>query len=140
MTQNQIAYHTLQETIRSNQAREGETTRSNVARETETRRSNIANELLKHLQNVEAGRHNKATEVETNRTNVANELISDARNQETHRHNVVSEITQGADMVIDALGDLRGDIIDAGTAGAQVTGNIFGSGLKSLGSILKFIK
>lgn len=36
MTQNQIAYHALQETIRSNKAREAETYRSNVEKEKDT--------------------------------------------------------------------------------------------------------
>lgn len=44
MTANQIAYWNLEETKRSNLAKETETNRSNVAKETETNRSNLANE------------------------------------------------------------------------------------------------
>lgn len=44
MTQNQIAYWTLEETKRSNQARETETNRSNSAREAEEHRKNVASE------------------------------------------------------------------------------------------------
>lgn len=65
MTANQIAYWNLQETKRSNQVKEGisqgtldETKRSNVARETETNRSNVARE-------TETARSNKAKEALT---------------------------------------------------------------------------
>lgn len=44
MTANQIAYQQLQETKRSNVAKESETSRSNRAKEFETQRSNRAQE------------------------------------------------------------------------------------------------
>lgn len=63
MTRNQISYHELQETKRSNLARELETHRSNLAIEQETRRHNISvesetaysnrrNEALKQQSNI----------------------------------------------------------------------------------------
>lgn len=61
----------LQETIRSNMAKENETMRSNLAKEYENNRSNVAKEW------------------EQSRSNQANE-------SETHRHNVVSEATNAA--------------------------------------------
>lgn len=50
MTQNQIAYWTLQESRRSNQVREAETMRSNKAKEAENYRTNTANEQIKAAQ------------------------------------------------------------------------------------------
>lgn len=56
MTQNQIAYWTLQETKRSNQVKEAETQRTNKANEgirqqtvDETNRSNLVNEQIKQF-------------------------------------------------------------------------------------------
>jgi hypothetical protein len=46
MTQNQIAYWSLQENQRHNRAAEDETSRSNRAKETETNRANLAKEGL----------------------------------------------------------------------------------------------
>lgn len=78
MTQNQIAYQTLQETMLANRNREAETERSNRAQEDisirnleETHRSNVAREL-------ETNRSNLAREFETHRTNLANEAIGAA--------------------------------------------------------------
>lgn len=73
MTANQIAYWNLQETERSNLARESETHRSNVANETETNRSNLARET------------------ETNRANLAKEKqnrIDSWRNYEINLRNL----------------------------------------------------
>lgn len=85
MTQNQIAYWNLQETMRTNRAKEDiqtntleETKRSNIARETETNRSNIAKET------------------ETNRSNIAKET-------ETHRNNKVMEGVAIANAVTSGL-------------------------------------
>lgn len=90
MTNNQIAFWTLehdkaktrraqQETERSNLAKERETERSNLAREAETYRSNVAKEVENHRSNAakeaETYRSNIARETETNRANVANEFI-----------------------------------------------------------------
>lgn len=56
MTQNQIAYWTLQETKRSNQVKEAETQRTNKANESirqqnvdETNRTNLVNEQIKQF-------------------------------------------------------------------------------------------
>lgn len=105
MTQNQIAYQDLQETVRSHVANEAlkgreltETERANLARELETNRSNLANEAENNRSNLarefETHRSNVAREVETNRANRAQEAIGwanaqvNARNQfETSRHN-----------------------------------------------------
>lgn len=46
MTSNQIAYQTLLESKRANQAKELENFRSNSAREAETRRANVASESI----------------------------------------------------------------------------------------------
>lgn len=51
MTANQIAYWNLQESKRSNLAKELEMNRSNVAKELETNRSNVAKEKETHRSN-----------------------------------------------------------------------------------------
>lgn len=51
MTQMQVAYWTLQEEKRANQAKEQELHRSNVAKETETNRANLATERLTRERN-----------------------------------------------------------------------------------------
>lgn len=88
MTVNQIAYWTLQETKRSNTAREAETERSNKAKEAETYRSNLARETEDHRANLakelELNRSNLAREAEEHRSNVADET-------ERHRSNLVTE-------------------------------------------------
>lgn len=84
MTQNQIRYWELQETKRSNSAKETETNRANVAREGETHRANVANE-------TETNRSNVAREKETNRHNLATEGIDLGKLEETKRHNVSTE-------------------------------------------------
>lgn len=69
MTSNQIAYWNLQETKRSNAARETETARSNRAREGETSRHNVVQEGIDRSRvGVERGKlaetqlHNRKTE------------------------------------------------------------------------------
>lgn len=76
MTQNEIAYQTHLEQVRSNQARELETHRANVASETET------------------NRHQLATETETNRHNVITENQESQRIMESIRHNTATENVQ----------------------------------------------
>lgn len=73
MTQNQIAYWSLEETKRANKVDEGERHRHNVASESEI------------------NRHNVATEYETNRHNVATELLTSQSNSENVRHNQAQE-------------------------------------------------
>lgn len=86
MTRNQIEYWNLKEQQRSNQAREmwqmqtlDETKRSNLAREVETARSNLANESETHRANLER-------EKETRRSNRANESINRERNTINREH------------------------------------------------------
>nr|AVX53418.1 putative ORF1 [Marmot picobirnavirus] len=80
MTTNQIAYHNLLETQRTNKEKERETNRANIAKESEmfrsnresereNRRSNMSNEQIKRDVNrlksdelQEASRHNKMQE------------------------------------------------------------------------------
>lgn len=65
MTQNQIAYWTMQEQKRANRMRERETERSNLEREQETRRSNVRNESLKEqFQSAQAKRWENQSVVE----------------------------------------------------------------------------
>lgn len=80
MTKNQLDYLGLEETKRSNLARETETHRNNLATETEINRSNVARE-------VETNRHNVATEAETHRSNLVGEQLQGQRNEEEGRHN-----------------------------------------------------
>lgn len=75
MTANQIAYQQLEETRRSNLAKEAEANRSNVAKELETNRANQAKERLQNAELVETKRSNFAKESETERTNRVNEDI-----------------------------------------------------------------
>lgn len=75
MTANQIAYQQLEETRRSNAAKEAETNRSNVAKEVETNRSNRAKEQQQRDELVETARSNIARELETARSNRQNEII-----------------------------------------------------------------
>lgn len=87
---------TLNETKRSNLAREEETQRSNLARESETKRSNLANELLGTSRLQEDVRHNQTSEKETSRSNIAREFETNRSNVaneiETHRSNVAREV------------------------------------------------
>lgn len=73
MTQMQIAWQNMLETVRSNRAREEENYRSNRAREDETYR------------------HNSVWEAENARHNVAVEGFSQRSLEEQRRHNTVSE-------------------------------------------------
>lgn len=99
---------TLDETIRSNVAREKETNRSNIAREAETYRSNIARERETHRSNTanesialetlgENRRANKAREFENQRSNIAKEnenyRSNTAREKETSRANTLNSLT-----------------------------------------------
>lgn len=88
----------LQETQRSNQAREAESFRSNLARESENYRHNVAQER-------ETSKHNRAQEelgyanislgysnlVETRRSNQANERIRESELLERQRSNLANE-------------------------------------------------
>lgn len=75
MTQNQIAYWSLEETKRANRVNEGETHRHNTVSE------------------AEMNRHNIATEYETNRHNLQTELLTSQANSENARHNAATEMT-----------------------------------------------
>lgn len=91
MTHNQIDYWNLQETKRSNLAKETETNRHNVAFENETNRHNVVSEGIDMGNLIELSRHNQATEYETNRHNVASESLDASKLQETQRHNIATE-------------------------------------------------
>lgn len=80
MTTNQIAYHNLLESQRSNKARESENYRSNLAKEAENYRSNTA----KEQENI---RSNKADESIRRRSN----KIKSQELDESKRHNKVQE-------------------------------------------------
>lgn len=91
MTNNQIAYWTLQETKQHNR----ESERFNIQQLDETTRHNIETEKLGSLQLGETSRANRVKEAETQRSNLAKELETNrsnlAKEKETYRHNVASE-------------------------------------------------
>lgn len=80
-----IAQANLQETTRSNKAREAESYRSNLARETETKRSNMANEQERYRSAVasldELTRHNIRSEELSGESNAIsrNRALEEAR-------------------------------------------------------------
>lgn len=123
MTNNQIAFWTLEhdkaktavaqrETERSNRAREDETARSNLAKEAETYRSNLARE-------TETKRSNIASETETNRANLEREAQGRTKLVEDKRHNYAQEYNKKLETDTKAWGPILGTII-AGT-GAKAT-------------------
>lgn len=94
MTQNQIAYQNLLETIRSNRERETETARSNRAnesqtqfRDAETQRANKASEQQKISELAEATRSHKANEGITSAYNQARIATDRSQLAESIRHN-----------------------------------------------------
>lgn len=102
-----VSRGSLEETIRSNTAREKETQRTNVAREKETYRSNIANELLANMQISEQQRSNLANEAERMRSNINREREAQrsnlAREAETHRSNTIHEQLTTDKIIMDNL-------------------------------------
>lgn len=111
MTQNALAYLSLQETKRhqlatekeqqrSNLARETEAVRSNVAREVESNRSAVAREVLESRKHDITQAYNTWVTTEQTRSNMAREF-------ETHRHNVVTEQTANAQTLNSALQGLN---------------------------------
>lgn len=80
MTQNQVAYWSLIENTRANQAKESETARNNAAVEAETQRHNRAMELSNFNAVQEAIAHNRRQEE-----------IERARNAEAERNNRMRE-------------------------------------------------
>lgn len=146
MTNNQIAFWTLEhekaktaraqretersnkaredETARSNLAREAETYRSNIAKESETNRSNIARETETKRSNVakelETARSNRARETETNRANVESESIQRSKLDEERRHNYSSESTKNLEVQTKAFGPIIGSVRhELGKGGTQ---------------------
>nr|AVD97105.1 hypothetical protein [Picobirnavirus sp.] len=95
MTHNQIAYWNLQETIRSNQAREAETQRTNMAQEAEANRAHLAQEWETNRSNLaresENERSNRAREEETKRHNQVAEALGWAQHEENKRANLARE-------------------------------------------------
>lgn len=82
MTQNQIAYWNLQETKRSN-----------AAREQETNRSNLMQEQLKLGSLEETQRSNRAKETETNRANLVNEQLKQSQIESENKRREVQNVT-----------------------------------------------
>lgn len=129
----------LDESIRSNKARELETNRSNLAREIETQRSNLAQEKERYRSNVaseqETARSHRATEnlrsreiglgysqlAETSRSNRAREQeqyrSNTARELETNRSNLIYEDLQRTRNRQENAHNLRSD---ANTAQANI--------------------
>lgn len=95
MTQNQIAYQNMLETIKHNRVSESELGRHNLATEGETSRHNVVTEGQEAQSLTELNRHNKAVEHETKRSNVAalreTKRANKAREKENRRSNKASE-------------------------------------------------
>lgn len=95
MTYNQIAYWNLQETKRSNLAREAETARSNRAQEAEAIRANMAREWETNRSNLaresETARADRAYETETKRHNQVSEALGWKQHEENVRANLARE-------------------------------------------------
>lgn len=102
MTRNQIAYWELQESKRSNRARETETHRTNLAQETETNRANLARETETNRSNLARERQAAIDSArsydlglqnlrETIRNNTANQKLRSQELAEQKRHSVVGE-------------------------------------------------
>lgn len=111
MTQNALAYLNLQETERSNKAKEaetyrhdtvteGETMRSNIARENENIRSNMANEANTRFRNQQEAYHWSTMDAETMRSNMA-------REHETIRLNNLNYFLGQQNVLNNALGNLN---------------------------------
>nr|AVX53430.1 putative ORF1 [Marmot picobirnavirus] len=92
MTQNQIAYWNLQETIRANKAKERENTRSNKANEAIKTQTNTQNLSLGLGNIAETTRANRAKEFETNRANLESEAVR-RRDALTNRLNAFTNAT-----------------------------------------------
>lgn len=127
----------LDETIRSNVARESETHRSNVTKERETRRSNIANESIALDTLSENRRANMARESENRRSNVAKE-------SENFRSNTAREKEQARANTLKSLTPTMASQVAFQTGVEQTAGNIathgISTGLDTLTSMLKWIK
>lgn len=93
----------LDETVRSNLAKEYEANRANLAREKETNRSNLAQEAL-----------TSARDAETRRSNLVNESLKSATLQEQIRSNQASEALRSRE--IDIKGATLGETIRANKA------------------------
>lgn len=87
MTQNQIAFWSLKETQRANQARETETARHNVEQEAQGR--DTVNESKRHNQATES--FNLSQLGETTRHNIATEQYNISNLSEVRRHNYTTE-------------------------------------------------
>lgn len=116
MTQNQINYQSLQESKRSNLAKEAETNRSNLAREAETYRSNRATEQLTASRDAESARANKAREAETNRSNLAQEMLKAEQNQVSRYAADRSYDSRVDSAYINKYGLSKSDALDAASA------------------------
>lgn len=115
MTANQLRYHELRETNRSNKVRENETQRHNLATEVETQRSNISNELNNRYATnkrfqidfgnlLETQRANRAREFNTQYSNYTQRLAQ----QETARANRASEALGAINAQTNIVNSLEG--------------------------------
>lgn len=102
MTRNQIAYWELQESKRSNRAKERETNRSNVAREIETNRSNLAQEKQNRINSNRNYLMNVLNLQELHRNNVAVSDLRSAELKEQSRRNRVSEAQNQSNLSLQA--------------------------------------
>lgn len=114
ITANQVAYWSLQENIRHNQAQEEEAKRANVAKEqltasqlAEDRRSNIAKESLEGSKLIETTRSNKAQE--SLKSEAQSENIR--HNIETEKQGMANTITQGVKNIGSVLTSLANPIL-----------------------------
>lgn len=146
MTSIGIQYLQYLEDVRRNKANEHlesvkiqETQRSNLARENETNRHNLASERLSARSLDETIRSNIVREAETNRANLARET-------ETNRANLAQEAQKARDTNMkyspdvvrrqEALSSLDGGNWDSGV---NRTISIFGSALDSLAPFAKLL-
>lgn len=111
MTRNQIAYWELQETKRTNRAKEAETHRSNTAQEKETNRSNLAREAETNRANlarekqaaIDSNRNYQlglANLAEVIRNNTENQRLRSKELDEQVRHSKVAEAQNATQLLI----------------------------------------
>lgn len=146
MTHNQINYWTLQESKRSNKAKEVETNRHNVATETQSSRELAETERSNRARESENYRHNFATETESARHNVsterqtANDLLEKSRSnraQEALKHEY--NLVKASDVAEKNRANLAKEVIDRSNATANLIGaqsNVdYRTGLLGLGAV-----
>lgn len=130
MTTNQLAYLNLQETIRANQAREGETHRANLASESLRLRDTL--ESIRHnqkLENIsmfnlgETWRSNRARENENQRHNLETESLQSSTIAETNRANLANEAIRNEANKIDRWSAIGNYFINSGKVNEEIRHN-----------------